>query len=259
MKKILILVLAAAVFISLGFFFKSYESGAAFTWRLSDNGNFLFPLILISAIVDSINPCAFSVLILTIAFLASVEKFRTKIFRIGGFYILGIFIVYLMIGLGLLQVLHLFNTPHFMAKFGAILLIFLGAINILSELFSGFPLKLKIPSAVYPKMAGLMEKGSIPSAFGLGALVGVCEFPCTGGPYLTALGLLRDNSTLFKGIFYLMLYNLIFILPLVIILLLASNETAIQKFENMHNKRKRFMRFAEGAAMILLGIIIFYF
>src|SRR3989338_590586 len=104
-------------------------------WNLSNSGQWLLPLIVFSAVIDSINPCAFSILLLTIAFLFSVGQLRSKILSIGGFYIAGIFLVYLLIGLGLLQALHLFSTPHFMSKIGAYLLIVLGAINILGELF----------------------------------------------------------------------------------------------------------------------------
>ena len=77
----------------------------------------MLPLVIISSLIDSINPCAFSILFLTIAFLFNLGRNRREIFKIGGVYILGIFVVYLLIGLGILQTLHLFNIPHFMAKF----------------------------------------------------------------------------------------------------------------------------------------------
>ena len=68
---------------------------------------------------------------------------RMKILQIGGTYIAGIFIAYLLIGLGILKVLHLFNTPHFMGKLGATLLIIFGIINLINHLFPKFPVKLK--------------------------------------------------------------------------------------------------------------------
>lgn len=226
-------------------------------WNLSDSGRWLFPLIVSSAVIDSINPCAFSILLLTIAFLFSVGKLRAKILSIGVFYIAGIFLVYLLIGLGILQTLHLFNTPHFMAKIGASLLIVLGLINIINEFFPAFPIKLKIPSVAHRKMAQLIEVGSLPTAFFLGALVGLCEFPCTGGPYLMALGLLHDKATYLKGVGYLLIYNLIFVLPLIIILILASNKNILAKIQTWHQREKFAMRFWGGVAMVALGIIIF--
>ncbi|MBI2042039.1 MAG: hypothetical protein HYT20_03410 [Candidatus Nealsonbacteria bacterium] len=256
-KKLLILIIAGIFLTGLFFFFKFGNMGASALWNLSDGGKWLLPLVSVSAIIDSINPCAFSVLIMTIAFLFSIGKLRSSILKIGGSYIAGIFIVYLLIGLGLLQTLHLFNTPHFMAKAGAGLLIVLGAINLINEFFPVFPIKFKIPKIAHAKMAQLMEKGSIATAFLLGGLVGLCEFPCTGGPYLMVLGLLRDQATYLRGAGYLLFYNLIFILPLAIILGIASDKSLLEKVQSWQQQKKQVMRFASGIVMILLGFLIF--
>ena len=50
--------------------------GAAALWRLSEEGRWLLPLVLAAAAIDSINPCAFSILIVTIAFLFSALAIR---------------------------------------------------------------------------------------------------------------------------------------------------------------------------------------
>ena len=63
-----------------------------------------------------------------------------------------------------IQTLHLFNTPHFMAKVGALLLIVLGIINLINEFFPAFPIKLRIPGFAHHKMAELMDRGSAPAA-----------------------------------------------------------------------------------------------
>src|SRR3989344_459538 len=198
-RKILILILVGIALVGLAIIFRSNPAVSGWLWSVSNGGKWLLPLVGVAALIDSINPCAFSILLLTIAFLFSVGKLRSRILEIGGVYILGIFLVYILIGLGILQALHLFNTPHFMAKVGAFLLIALGVINLINEFFPNFPIKLRIPSAAHHKMAELMDKGSIPAAFLLGILVGLCEFPCTGGPYLMVLGLLHDQSTYFTG------------------------------------------------------------
>lgn len=239
-------------------FFKAWNVGTAALWNLSDEGRWLLPLVGVSALIDSINPCAFSILIVTIAFLFSLGKLRSSVLEIGTAYILGIFLVYMLIGLGILQTLHIFNTPHFMAKVGASLLVALGLINITNEFIPAFPVKLRIPHAAHHKIAELMGKGSLPSAFVLGNLVGLCEFPCTGGPYLMVLGLLHDRATFATGLGYLMLYNLIFILPLVIILLVAGDRTLVEKVERWKKQRARAMRlWGGGVAMIALGLVIF--
>lgn len=237
-------------------FFQYENVGTAALWQLSNEGKWLLPLVAVAALIDSINPCAFSILILTIAFLFSLGKLRSSVLVIGSAYILGIFLVYMLIGLGILQVLHIFDTPHFMAKVGAYLLILLGLINIINEFFPAFPIKLKIPQAAHHKIATLMEKGSLPSAFLLGGLVGVCEFPCTGGPYLMVLGLLHDQTTYAVGLGYLVLYNLIFILPLVIILRISGDKALVDKVQQWKSRETRTMRLGGGIAMVMLGLII---
>jgi len=215
------------------------------------------PIVTAAAIIDSINFCAFSVLLLTIAFLFSAGNLRAGIVKIGGFYIAGIFLVYILIGLGIMQTLHFFNAPHFMAKIGALILILFGGINVINEFFPTFPIKLKIPNAAHQKMGKLIEKGSAPAAFFLGALVGLSEFPCTGGPYLMILGFLHDRATYVKGVAYLLFYNLIFIIPLLMALFIASNKAFLEKIQTWQKRKTIRIRFLSGLAMIILGIIIF--
>ncbi|MBI2639486.1 MAG: hypothetical protein HYW90_01170 [Candidatus Sungbacteria bacterium] len=255
--KITVLIAVGVVLLATFIFFRFSGIGTETLWKLSDGGRWLLPLVGVAALIDSINPCAFSILILTIAFLFSIGKVRSSVLKIGSAYIAGIFVIYILIGLGVLQTLHIFNTPHFMARVGAFLLVLLGLINLINEFFPSFPIKLRIPSAAHRKMAELMEKGSVPTAFFLGGLVGLCEFPCTGGPYLMVLGLLHDQATYFRGLGYLLLYNAIFILPLVIILLVAGNATLVEKVRGWQQKEKGLMRFGGGLAMVALGVIIF--
>ena len=256
-KKLSFLVAGTLLLFGLVFVFRLENIGTTALWNLSDGGKWLLPLVAVAALIDSINPCAFSILLLTITFLMSIGKLRSSVLAIGSAYILGIFIVYLVIGLGLLQTLHIFDTPHFMAKVGASLLVLLGLINVTKEFFPAFPVKLGIPHAAHTKIAVLMEKASVPTAVVLGGLVGLCEFPCTGGPYLLVLGLLHDHATYFTGVAYLITYNLIFILPLVLILLIASDKTLLGKVQAWQQSERKVMRWGGGVAMIALGMIIF--
>ncbi|MFH0806121.1 MAG: cytochrome c biogenesis protein CcdA [Candidatus Brennerbacteria bacterium] len=256
-KKLVGFVVAAIVLIALTLFFRSSES-AGLLFSLSSGGTWLMPLIVAAALVDSVNPCAFSVLILTIAFLFSIGKLRSDALKIGGVYILGIFVAYTLIGLGILQTLSFFNIPHFMGKVGASLLILVGALNLINEFFPKFPVKLKIPDAAHHTMARLLEKSSMWLTFLLGAFVGICEFPCTGGPYLAALGLLHDQATYVSGLSYLLLYNLIFVVPLIVILAIASNPALLEKVRAWQKQERSVMRWAGGAAMIAIGAIMFF-
>lgn len=258
MKKITITLIVLVIAI-LGIVFLKHSSGTtSFIWSLSNQGAWLLPLVLVSSLLDSVHPCSFSILLITIAFLFGIQMTRKKILEVGGTYIAGIFSAYLLIGLGILKVLHLFNTPHFMGKLGATLLIVFGVINILSELFPKFPIKLKIPSFTHTAMGRLMERASFFAAFGLGLLVGICQFPCMGGPYLMVIGLLRDQVTYFSGFGYLFLYNIILILPLIAVLWVTADKLIVDKIQEWKKTNMKGVHYFAGLAMIIIGILIFF-
>ena len=258
MKKTITILIVIIVTILGIIFLKNSPETSSFIWSLSNSGAWLLPLVLISALLDSVHPCSFSILLITIAFLFGMQLTRKKILQVGGTYIAGIFIAYFLIGLGILKVLHLFNTPHFMGKLGASLLIIFGVINIINELFPKFPLKLKIPSFSHTTMGRLMEKASFPAAFGLGLLVGICQFPCMGGPYLMVIGLLKDQVTYLTGSGYLMLYNFILIIPLVAVLWITANKNIVDKVQEWKKTNMKGVKFWAGLAMIIIGILIFF-
>lgn len=255
-KKFLGLIAIGLGLVAVAVILQNSIGTASFIWKISEGGVWLLPLVGVAALIDSINPCAFSILILTIAFLFSVGKLRSGVLKIGGAYIAGIFAAYMLIGLGLLEILHIFNAPHFMAKVGSVLLIALGAINIINDLFPSFPIKLRIPRAAHQKIGTFMERASVPTALALGVLVGLCEFPCTGGPYLMILGLLHDNATFFPGLGYLLLYNFIFVLPLLVILFIASDRKLLDKVQEWRKSEVKRIHLWSGIAMIILGVLI---
>src|SRR3990167_8032213 len=149
MKKIIITISILLVAIIGIVILKNSPETSSIIWDLSRQGAWLLPLVLVAAILDSVHPCSFSILLITIAFLFGIQVSRRKILQLGGTYIVGIFTAYFLIGLGILQVLHLFNTPHFMGKLGATLLIVFGVINLLNRFFPGLPIKLALPGVAH--------------------------------------------------------------------------------------------------------------
>ncbi|OGY58554.1 MAG: hypothetical protein A3F24_02260 [Candidatus Colwellbacteria bacterium RIFCSPHIGHO2_12_FULL_44_17] len=257
-KKLFALIGIAILLIGGVLVFRSSSFGTDLLWKASEGGTWLVPLVGVSALIDSINPCAFSVLLLTIAFLFTLQVGRGKMLLLGSTYILGIFVAYMAIGLGILGTLHIFNTPHFMAKVGAGALTLFGVISVLGVVFPNFPVKLSIPQGAHRKIAELMNRGSFPMVFLLGALVGLCEFPCTGGPYLMVLGLLHDSGTYLSGVGYLIYYNLVFVLPLAVLLFIASDKQLLERAQTWRKENTHAMRLYGGLAMVGLGLIIFF-
>ena len=214
-------------------------------------------LVVVAAFVDSLNPCAFSVLFITLAFLFSLGHNRRQIMKAGLVYIFGIFFTYVLIGLGILKVLTIFNIPNSLAKFGAIIVIIFGVINLLNEFFPRFPVKLKIPEASHQKIGELIAKATTPAAFVLGILVGLFEFPCTGGPYLLILSLLHDGGSYVKGFLYLALYNFIFVLPLLIALFISTDRQILEKLDRLRKAETKKARVWLAVILIGLGLLVF--
>jgi len=256
MRRILIIGGVIAAFILGIIALKLSPATSAIIWSASNGGAWLLPLVLASSLLDSVHPCSFSILLITIAFLFGLQMTREKILKIGGVYIAGIFASYLLIGLGILKVLHLFDTPHFMGKVGASLLIIFGIVNLLNRFFPNMPIKLTLPSFTKRPMAQLMERTSIAAAFGLGALVGICQFPCMGGPYLMVIGLLRDQMTYTVGFLYLVLYNVILIIPLALVLWFSADKVVVDKMQEWKRDHLSRVRLIAGITMIALGALI---
>ncbi|MFA7192298.1 MAG: cytochrome c biogenesis protein CcdA [Candidatus Paceibacterota bacterium] len=258
MKKIIITISIILIFIVGIVILKNSSSTSSIIWELSRGGSWLLPLVLIAALLDSVHPCSFSILLITIAFLFGMQMTRKKILQLGGTYIAGIFTAYFLIGLGILKILHIFNTPHFMGKLGATLLITFGILNLINRFFPAFPVKLKIPSIAHGIMGKLMDKASYAAVFGLGLLVGICQFPCMGGPYLMVIGLLKDQVTYMSGFNYLLLYNFILIIPLVAVLFISADKLLVDKMESWKRNNIGGVKLWSGIAMIIIGILILF-
>ena len=241
--------------IVLGPFPEKWARSALLT-RCREQDEFLLPVVLVSGFLDGINPCAFAVLLFFISFLFTLKRTKKDIWKTGVVYIFSIFLAYLAIGFGLVGAVMFIDQPHAMAKIGAWLVIVLGIINILGLLFPKFPIKLRIPHVAKGTIKRYVHKATLPSAFVLGFFVGLCTFPCSGGIYVAIIGLLVSQTTQAQGITYLIIYNIMFVMPLVIILLMLSNNKSLEVFQKWEQSKVPAMKVMGAAIMIALGAII---
>jgi cytochrome c biogenesis protein CcdA len=218
-----------------------------------------FAVITSSAFLDGLNPCAFAVLLFFISFLFTIKKTRTKIWKMGLVYIGAIYLAYLLIGLGIAQAIIISGAPHLMAKIGAYLVIGLGVIQLLGIAFPSFPIRLRIPLDTKATLEKWMYKATLPASFIGGFLVGLCTFPCSGGIYVAIIGMLTAQTAAVQGVFWMLWYNLIFVSPLFILLLLASNSKTTEKLQTWEQAESVQMKLLIGGFMIALGAVILIF
>ena len=214
------------------------------------------PLVVASALIDSVNPCAFSVLIFLLISIVALEN-RRRILMVGGVYIAAVFIFYLLSGFGLFTIVSLSGFSQALSLIGATVAVVLGLISVLDALRNRDEFLIAIPSSKKEQIEHYIRTATLPAAFALGIFVGIFELPCTGGIYLAILGLMSRSYTLMEGLPYLLLYNFIFVLPLILILLMVAYGVAPERANEWRVRHRRTLRLIVGLAMITLGVIIF--
>ena len=219
----------------------------------------MVPLVAVTGFLDGIHPCAIAILIFFIAFLLTLQRSFKNIFWLGMVYIFVIFLTYLAIGVGLLSGIMFFGQHHFFAKVGSWLLIILGAVNLRDYFFPRIKLGLKLPSIPHDKIKNLLQKASFPTVAVAAFLVGLCSVPCSGGIYAAITALLASKTTFFTGFLYLLLYNLMFVAPLIILLILSANPYTLVKLGEWQQKNKSNQKLVMGLLMIVLGAAILTF
>ena len=115
---------------------------------------------------------------------------------------------------------------------------------------------LAIPASRKEMIERYIREASLPAAFVLGILVGIFELPCTGGIYLAILGLMSKTFTFSEGLPYLLLYNFIFVLPLLAILLVVAFGLSPETVNSWRLENRRLLRFLIGVAMIAIGAVM---
>ena len=222
------------------------------------------PTVIVAATVDGINPCAFTVLLLFItAMLATMQAgeqnlraIRTRMLSLGGIYIAAVFLTYLGLGVGLLKTLDFFTRQHLPARFGALAAILFGLWMLKDFFLPDMGWRLQAPSQVGTMARQMAKKATIPALILGGFLIGLCTVPCSGAVYLGVLSLLALQPSALLGYGYLVLYNLIFVLPLVIILIAASARPTLNRLAHWNLHHKEWVRLVLGGGVVVMGLLI---
>ena len=218
-------------------------------------------IVIGSAAIDSINPCAIGVLILMVSVILSGgrEKNSTgRLLKLGGAYIFAIFMTYLIAGLGLV---YFFSEipiviAEYLSLFVGALVVFAGILEIKDYFWYGKGFSLQIPKSMAKRIHKMStEKSTIGGVMLLGAFVAAVELPCTGAPYLAIITIIRINFN-FWAFMLMILYNLIFVLPLIIILFMVAGGTKISAVSKWKDESKGTMRLFMGILLLALGWVL---
>jgi len=220
--------------------------------------NLSLPILVWAALVDAINPCAFAVLILLVATVASAKGKRESLYS-GLMFSLSIFVSYFLMGLGIYKAIGFFNLPQIFSIIIGVLAILIGLANLKDFFWYGKGFVMEVPFSWRPKLQSLIKGVTSPlGALTTGFLVSVFLLPCTSGPYLVVLGLLAERENMARAISLLGLYNLIFVLPMIIITFGMYFGIRAKRLEEWRQKNIRLLHLAGGAIMLFIGIYLIY-
>ena len=176
---------------------------------------------------------------------------------VGGVCIAAVFLFYLLSGFGLFTLVSLsgFSWAHLLI--GVTVAVVLGVISVLDVLRNRDEFILAIPPSKKEQIEHYISTATLPAAVAPGVFGGLFELPCTGGIYLAILGLMSRSYTLMEGLPYLILYNFIFVLPLILIVLLVAYGLSPERANAWRVRHRRTLRLIVGLAMIAIGVVIF--
>ena len=239
-------------------------------------GQLSVPAIIAAGFLDGFNPCAFGVLILFATFALGLAAQRSlasagptgtpdagaasrTVLGLGAFFVIGVLVTYFLLGLGLMTAVATltdFGGNHLPSRIAALIAIGLGLWMVRDVLLPDASWKLEAPHAVHSRMRTWARTSSPVALFGGGVLIGLCTVPCSGAVYLGIVALLGAGGTVGAGLGGLVLYNLAYITPLVVLLVLASRPGLIRVVNRWHLEHASGTKVVLAIVVLVLGFAI---
>jgi len=157
----------------------------------------------------------------------------------------------------LFSVIQITGLSYGFYRFVGILAIIIGILNVKDFLrYRNLGFTMEIPQPLKSKLDSLLRTATNPiAAFTSGFAVCLLELPCTGGPYFYILGLMAEKTTRAMATPLLLYYNLIFILPLVLITVITYfGVSSIRSMTHLRHRSTRPLHLIIGTTMMALGI-----
>ena len=229
-------------------------------FSLEEKNNFsrlTFAVLIGAAIVDSINPCTIAIMVMLLGVILT-SKGRKSALIAGLLFSFTIFIMYLVIGLGVMKAIgstNLQNIFFAVVTSGAAVLAFLE----LRAYFYYQPgiASIEMPLFLRPYAKGVIEKAtSYPGVAAAAVFCSLFLLPCSSGPYLMVLGMLSKSAS-FESISYLIIYNFVFILPMLIITIaIYLGKTTVDKMTDLKETYIREIHLLSGIILLIMFLFM---
>jgi len=227
-------------------------------------GGLTAPLVVASGFADGFNPCAFALLVLfatyTLTLVNAVtadgtptNAARRTLLGAGSLYVGAVWITYFLIGLGLFGFLGWLGQDHLVAR-GASVIALVMALWMLKDVFlPGYGPSMMAPAGTHGWMNRAMQRGGLTGMLIAGVLVGICTVPCSGAIYLDIISVLHASGGGPVGLALLALYNIAFIVPLLVFLLFVSDKRVLGKLGRWNRQNGNAVKIVLAVAVIAMS------
>lgn len=213
--------------------------------------------VIAGGLLDGLNPCAFSVLLSFVAVIlagvALTQDPRPFLWKAGGTYVAGMFLTYLL--LGLITAVSLFTTTHLPVRLMGFAVVVLGLWALKDVVLPDVGIPLAMPARWHGLVRRAMSRTTPVGLFTAGALVGLCTLPCSGAIYLGVLALIA-REPLAVRLPYLVLYNVLFVAPLLVLLAVVSHRRVLNRVAHAYLRQKGLVKGVVGVVTVVLGLVI---
>ena len=252
----------AALIVTVGLAASAYVATVPFDSAAF--GGLTVPTVLVSGFADGFNPCSFALLVLFATYTLTLVnaltsdgtptlEARRRLLGAGSLYVAAVLITYFIIGLGLFSFLSWLGRDHLVAR-GASILALVMALWMLKDVFlPGVGPSMMAPGGTHGRMQKAMERGGLAGMLIAGVLVGICTVPCSGAIYLDIVAVLHASGGGLTGIALLALYNIAFIVPLLILLLAVSNRRVLGKIGRWNRANSPWIKAGLALAVIAMS------
>jgi cytochrome c biogenesis protein CcdA/thiol-disulfide isomerase/thioredoxin len=224
--------------------------------------------VVVAALIDGINPCAFATILFFVSYLAVSRRRRSELLAVGLAFTAGVFLTYLLVGLGAMSLLRLASTVRVVGiilySLMTLSCLVLAGISVHDYILARqgrlHDMKLNLPDPLRERIKGRIRAASgafLGASFVSGLIVSVLELACTGQVYLPTISFVVGIPEMrASAIFYLVMYNLVFILPLLAVLVLAVYGVSAMRFQEWFVKNAARTKLIMAVLFLVLGALL---
>jgi len=228
-------------------------------------GALLIAMIIGAAIADALNVCALGILIFLIAsVLSKTRRDHKGALKVGLSFIAGIYLMYFLTGVGMFHVLKEFivgtGTVGLFKKIIGFFALIIGVLNLKDYLsYGSLGFTMEVPKSWDNRVTKIIGGvTSVRGAFAAGIVISFFLAPCVITIYASIVGMMSTmNIPFLLAVVILALYNLAFVLPMLIVVFMVYfgvKRTGGMEMWRQRNKRR--MHLLTGIVMVILGIVL---